>query len=187
MAPVEVASEERNSSSPGAFLPLRYLLIAVFSVCLFTSGIFVGASAGLELSEKDRKAALENVAQIPERLTAKMTVDLNLSDAQAARVLSILKRSYERRAPAYVELQKKIDAEWDLMEIEMKGILTAEQFPVWHAQFQQYRKKHVIKPWQPPEQPTPKKNARSTHKPSDKANSLGPGVSPAPDAPNSPR
>jgi len=113
-----------------------YLQMIVGAVILFC-GIVIGSGATL-LHLKDRmimRRPRPPVTDIVEDIQSRY----NLTDEQAEKVEDIFKRSRETMHALSEEFRKKIDAEFQKISIEMKEILSPEQYERWENDFKSRR------------------------------------------------
>jgi len=114
-----------------------YLQMVVGAIILFC-GIVIGSGATF-LHLKDRMIMRRPRPQLPD-VVEDIQSRYNLTDEQAEKVEDIFKRSRETMRNLSEESRKKIEAEFQKVSIEMKEILTPEQYEQWENDFKSRRR-----------------------------------------------
>jgi hypothetical protein len=114
-----------------------YLQMVVGAIILFC-GIIIGSGATF-LHLKDRLIMRRPRPQLPD-VVEDIQSRYDLTDEQAEKVEDIFKRSRETMHALFEESRKKTEAEFQKISVEMKAILTSEQYQRWENDFKSRRR-----------------------------------------------
>jgi hypothetical protein len=114
-----------------------YLQMVVGAIILLC-GIVIGSGATF-LHLKDRMIMRRPRPQLPD-VVEDIQSRYNLTDEQAEKVEDIFKKSRETMRTIFEESRKKTEAEFQKISVEMKGILTLQQYERWENDFKSRRR-----------------------------------------------
>lgn len=130
----------------------HWLRKTLLAVAILLCGMVIGSGLTLRVLWVQVTAAIQNPAEIPQRISHRMDRVLDLTDEQSKRVEEILSREYQALAEIRREIAPRVQAELDKTRNDVAAALTPEQARKWQKRFDFLRKE-----WTPPlpEPPAP--------------------------------
>ena len=140
-----------HAPSALAIRPRRRRWVSVLlGLILFLSGGLIGSGLTARAIIRGAQHRLHHPEEFPARATARLRRSLDLSDAQAAAVESVLRTRQAAIQEIRRDFQPKIEAEIDKLGTDVAGVLTPDQAARWKAALDEKRRV-----WIPPVPPGP--------------------------------
>jgi MFS superfamily sulfate permease-like transporter len=119
----------------------RMLLWIVCAAIILVSGIAIGAG-GTILLAKYNLIWISHKHKGTAEVTKEISEKYGLNQQQTKQVEEIINKAFEQRKSYGEEMDKKRDADTQIMIAEMKEALTPDQFERWNNDFQIMREKY---------------------------------------------
>jgi hypothetical protein len=116
------------------------LLRIICAVIILISGIVIGAG-GTILLVKHRVIWIGHPHKNAADITKEISQKYGLTQQQTKQVEGILNKTFQQRELYDEEMDKKRDADTQIMIAEMNNVLTPAQFERWNKDFQTMREK----------------------------------------------
>lgn len=121
--------------------PRRRWLTALMLVVTFGCGVIVGGVGIATFISNRVQEAIHHPERMPERVTTRLAGRLDLSEAQRAKVLDILKRRQQELMAIRREAQPKVEDVLNHIETDVAGELDSTQKERWLADAKRFRER----------------------------------------------
>jgi uncharacterized protein YneF (UPF0154 family) len=112
----------------------RVWLPVLLGVLIFACGAAAGAGATLYVVQRMLMELVREPDKMADRMARRMERKLRLSDEQAAQVEAVITRRVEALLDIRRDIRPRVVEQLDLLEAEMRQVLTDDQMREWHAQ-----------------------------------------------------
>jgi hypothetical protein len=124
----------------------RTALTLVLATAILLCGMIIGSGLTLHVLWSRLLSNIQDLDNLPARITHRMERPLDLSDQQASEVEAVLNRHFQHIQAIRAEVYPKMSAQLDEIRKEVGAILSPKQREQWDKSFDRLRAKLVPPP-----------------------------------------